>query len=249
MTLNNKGIYLVCLALVLGFGCGGAKHLVKVPVKSLEQVIEGNQKNQRDYTWFSAKAKVKFEGESTSIGGRATIRMIKDSLIWMNFKKLSIEGSRILITRDSFWIAYRLDNLYESGTLQELLIAYDLDLSFREFQNFIIGNLEIPEKEKISSFRSADLYELYFNKVGENHRYFLNKDFYVSKFLFQDQFNRYLEVHNDSFEDDLFAYDRIIVADLGDGNKSKISLSFSDVEFNVAKSVPFEIPSHYVRLP
>ena len=74
-----------------------------------------------DYQWYSAKAKVYIETPELQGGGRMNIRMIKDSLIWFNFKKMSIEGARGLVTPNEFTLIYRQEKRYEQGKFHELL--------------------------------------------------------------------------------------------------------------------------------
>lgn len=229
--------------------CSGSKELPRAKKESIEEILDGMQSAQRDYTWFSAKAKIKFEGEEMRLGGRSNIRMIKDSLIWMNFKKLSIEGSRALIRQDSFWIIYRLDDLYESGTYQELMDAYDLDLSFTELQDLIVGNYPIPKQDLIERFKTKKTHQLYFTEGQNQYEFSIDGHYHMRDFIIRDIFNRQVFGSYSDYQEDQFAHHKEIRIIMEDGSEGSVTLNLSNVEFDVPKSIKFEVPSHYIKLP
>ena len=239
----------ILLATLLSGGCASSKGIKKVSPKSISQLLKGMGQRTVDFTWFSAKARVKFNGEEARLGGRSNIRMIKDSVIWMNFKKLSLEGSRMLITQDSFWILYRFDNIYESGTLRELLDAYHIDLSFSELQNYIVGNFLIPPEQDIDRFESNTYHELQFNDKDKKYEYLLRDDFGIHSILLQDTIGRLVEGVFDGYDENLYAREKKFFVKDENGQEATISFKFSSIEFDIPKKISFEIPKHYKRIP
>lgn len=241
--------YMLLAILWILLSCSSKKVIKKVKKVELPVLLMEMEENAPDYTWFSAKARVKFEGEEFRMTGRCNVRMIKDSLIWMNFKKLSVEGSRVLITQDSFWIVYRLDNLYESGTLDELMEAYDLDFSFSELQDYVIGRLPVPRYEEVISFRSPLFHELSFGDKSTYYSYKMDNRYLVNELSMTDTLYRKLRGYFENYDERGFARNKIFQIELDDGSRGSIEFNFTDIEIDVPKSIKFEVPDHYTRLP
>ncbi len=241
--------FLIFFGLLLILSCSTQKEWPKAKKQSLEEVLAGIESAQRDYNWFSAKARIKFEGEEMRLGGRANIRMIKDSLIWMNFKKLSIEGSRALIRQDSFWIVYRLDDLYESGTYQELMEAYDLDLTFRELQDLIVGNYPVAQENEVERFKTKKTHQLYFSSGQNQYEFSVDGRYQLRDFIIRDIYNRQVIGSYGDYQNDGFAHDKSLELIMEDGTRGSVTLNLSSVEFDIPKSIKFEVPSHYTKLP
>jgi hypothetical protein len=242
-------LVLAGMVLIFLFGCKGSKEIPKAQKASLEEILNGLKQNQISYEFFSAKAKVSFEGEEMRMGGRANIRMIKDSLIWMNFKKLSVEGSRALITRDSFWIVYRLDKMYESGTFNELMEAYDMEVSFAELQDLIVGNFPVPLSNEIGRYATKKTHDLYFYQNATQYEYQMDGNFKMRSFLLKDILGRTISgVYND-YSIQNFSSKKDLQVHLEDGTTARINMDFSDVEFDEPRKIQFEVPTNYYRLP
>lgn len=242
-------IIFIAVSFLIICGCKGTKEIPKAQKASLEEILEGLKANQISYEFFSAKAKVNFEGEEMRIGGRANIRMIKDSLIWMNFKKLSVEGSRVLITRDSFWIVYRLDKMYESGTFSELMEAYDMQVSFAELQDLIVGNFPIPSSNEIGRYATKKTHDLYFSQNATQYEYQMDGNYKMRTFLLKDIVGRTISgVYND-YSIQNFSSKKDLQVHLEDGTTARINMDFSDVEFDEPRKIQFEVPANYYRLP
>ena len=61
---------------------------------------------------LNAKLSAEAEIDSTSASFTVTLRMKKDSVIWMSISKLGIEGARVLITKDSVKLLNRIKNTF-----------------------------------------------------------------------------------------------------------------------------------------
>ena len=239
---------LLVLASILSFSCATTNELSQAQPADLQEVLDGLANLKKDYTWFTASARVRFQNSESRMGGRCNIRMIKDSLIWMNFKKLSIEASRILLTRDSFWIKYPLDKMYEAGPLNELLDYYELKLNFDELQELIAGNFVVPEKNLVRRFETKSHHEIDFYDISMNYKYHLDGQFQVRRFSISDQKNRRIVGTYDEYDGRQMARNKdFTVTD--DSGSARVSFKFSDIEIDVEKSIAFEIPDHYYKLP
>lgn len=247
--IRSFAISIACIIVLLAAGCKSKKEFVKAKKMPLAELLTGMESQQRDYHFFSAKARVKYVGDDMRGSGKANVRMIKDSLIWMNFKKLSIEGARTLIRPDSFYIVYRLEDMYESGTFEELMTAYDLDVTFEELQNIIAGNMPLPTADEVNAFETKDYHQLRFNQGSQYYDYQIDGDLHLLNFSWKDGGMRLVSGALDKYDETHFAQDKTIHAVLEDGTRGELSLSLYDVEFDVPKKIKFEVPSHYRRLP
>src|SRR5437762_7991355 len=68
----------------------------------VKNIISNLSQKRIDFTTFSAKVKIDYEGKENSDQATAYIRIQKDSLIWISLTgALGIEGMRVLINQDS----------------------------------------------------------------------------------------------------------------------------------------------------
>lgn len=240
---------LAFLFIILFYSCTSSKKLVNLPSKSKSAILAGLQRNYIDYDFFYGKAKIKFNGEESKVGGRSRIIMAKDSLIWMNFKKLTIEGARALITPDSTWVIYRLDDLYEAGPTQEFFDYYRIYRSFGEMQDLLIGNFPIPNSEEDITYNVGPYHEIQFRQGGDEFTYWINEDLSIFRVQIKDVFGRQIRATFSEYNDDRFATKKEFEIYSPEEGKSTITIKLTNVEFNVPREIKFDIPDHYILLP
>ena len=57
-----------------------------------------------DFEYFHGKARMVFQDDKKERDVKANIRIRKDSVIWMNFSVIGVQGGKALINRDSITI-------------------------------------------------------------------------------------------------------------------------------------------------
>jgi len=229
--------------------CSSSKEMAKVPELGLSQVIEGLKSHVIYYDFFYGKARIKYNGEEVKVGGRSTIMMISDSLIWMNMKKLSIEGVRTLIEPDSTWILYRQDKICEQGSTQDFLDFYKIYVPFRELQDILVGNVPIPELADVQKYASDTFYKITFDRGNDHYQYWLNENFTIHTIVIKDILGRIIQITHSDYNEDNFATRKEIEVEIPGESVSKVSIKFSKVEFDIPKTIKFEIPPHYTVIP
>lgn len=244
---TTTGILFLLLFVITA--CTTSKKIKPVPFRNLNEVLTGLHQNQIKYQYFSAKARIKYNGEESKAGGRSNIRMIKDSLIWMNFKKMSVEGARTLIRPDSCWVLYRFDDIYESGTTREFLDYYRIYLPFGELQNLLIGNFYIPKEQEVIRYEVGDYYHLTFQLNGDHYEYLINNDYRIFRILIRDTFGREMTATLTDYGEELIATHKEVAINVPGEGLSNITMKLSSIEFDIPKTIKFEIPDHYTRLP
>ena len=225
--------------IIICSACKSSQINIDVPERSLEEVLNGLSSNKVEYQFFSSKAKIKLNGNEVKLGGRSHIRMIKDSLIWMNFKKLNIEGARALITPDSTWILYRQDNLYEVGGTEELLYNLDIFRPFGEIQDILLGNLPTPSRTDIKDFSISNFYKLSFEINGDYYQYLIKQDYSIFRALIKDRFGRTILATFSEYDDQKFSTKKEFNIDSPEAGETTFVIKLSSIEFDVPKKNHF----------
>lgn len=95
---------------------------------------------QFEYHTFSTRIKLDYEDQYGKESGFAHVRMVRDSIIWISLRKVSIEGARIVITPDSVHILDRTNKQYFPLRFQTFMDRYGVDFEFSELQDLVVGN-------------------------------------------------------------------------------------------------------------
>lgn len=220
-------------------------------MKSEKELQQALTLHNHDFEWFSAKGKLKYKNVDES--GRATIniRMKKDSIIWMNITKLSLEIARVKMTPDSMYIVYRWERFYEKGRLEEFTRAYNTNYNFNELQDLFFGNVTTTENVRFVE-RDSTKYHLSASKNGVDYDYHINPyNLLLEKFYAKDNSRRevigkYGDYKNHG-DGNLFSYLREYTFK-EDDEVTYLAIDYSDIEIDVPKKIKFSIPSHYDEL-
>ncbi len=246
------------LLLTLLFTVASCKGLRKAQGASLKPKSENVLmkkllENSVSAEWFSAKAKIAYHDEYTGETFSANIRMRKDSAIWMNFKKFSIEGARVLITPDSIFVINRITNEYLAKPFSYAQKEYSLPVGFQGLQAILLGNPVFFSKETESGVDSTR-YTLAQKTESLNAKYWLNSpEMLLHRFLVDDFRNkRSMEVTSADYrqleDKQQFSYLRNFNLNSPDLGKMQVQIEFSKIETNVPQEMKFEVPKGYERV-
>lgn len=125
--------------------------------RSASYLLKRYERNKFDYDWVGMKIDADFVTMGESQGFKASIRMKKDSVIWISISPaLGIEVFRILITPDSLKYLSKIpDNkFYYIGTSASLSELAKIELDFDMLQDILIGNAIGLEKDE-GKFRTS----------------------------------------------------------------------------------------------
>ena len=121
----------------------------RVDVKTPRTLTELLKENQFDFKWLSAKfsADMELDGNNESFNGSMRIR--KDSVIWMIITKQGFEGARVMITKDSIRFLDKVNKKYFMGTYDTISKMLHTDLDFEIMQSMLVGNsVEFYEEDE-----------------------------------------------------------------------------------------------------
>lgn len=97
-----------------------------------------------DFEYFHGKARVNFRDDKKEREVKATIRVRKDSVIWMTFSVVGVQGGKALINKDSIVIVSTVDKEYYVFDYAELSKRFRFTIDYDVIQAAFLGNLVVP---------------------------------------------------------------------------------------------------------
>ena len=142
MKIKTPYILFPLLLVVMLAACSKKKHKVskvEVPVveevmtKGSEALMEKVIETQIPYTWFAAKGQGRFDLDGQRLNARLHVRILRDSVIWVQLQKFGFEVGRMLITQDSAFFINRFERTYSIYATEEFLVEYNVPADFEMF--------------------------------------------------------------------------------------------------------------------
>lgn len=231
--------------------CSPAKKLPQAGIQyTREALIAALQQHNYPFEWFHGKGDVKIDGFDQSHHVQSIVRMQADSAIWMVFKKFEVEAIRFLMTPEMYTVLFRLDNTYMKNTTSIIRNQLGLDVPFNDLQNWLFGNIYLPETEEIDITQTNEVAEIRFSTKGWDITYQLDKKNLqlltatlrdASQAVITMKFAQYKKLTSG----ENLAYYREINMRSPQGETAEMRLDFSEIEVNVPKELKFVVPSHY----
>ena len=221
--------------------------------------------NEFCFDKLNAKLSVETVVDSSFNSFTVSLRMKKDSVIWMSISKVGIEGVRVLITKDSVKFFNRSDNNYFKGDYATASKVFNTQFDFEMLQSLLVGNSVAfyNEDEKIKAgvdncqYTLGTIRKYKLRRVMEKGKelkelaqsiYLIPETFKISRILFYD-FNP------DRSFDALFSeYTTVDSAQLFPLQMNfsikaqkdiKIDIHYNKPRLNEDQSFPFKIPDNY----
>ncbi len=210
-----------------------------------------------DYNNLSAKGRMQYENDGEKINTGITIRMKKDSIIWISVvPALGIEVARVRITPDSVALINRLEKTYFADNLQALKTRFNVDLTFNMVQALLIGNYVPGEKGNEKLLDKEPIQHTQQNLGAAILDQFISTEsFKLKKLQISDpESANTITVDYSDFEnvgDKPLAKSTLVVANTVKENQIKkmvASINYNKVEVNSNNlAFPFSIPNDYRR--
>lgn len=100
-----------------------------------------------DFEYFHGKARMVLNDGKKEQEVKAHIRIRKDSVIWITFTKLGVQGGKALINKDSITIVSTVDKEYYVFDYAGLSKRFNFDVNYQTIQSAFLGNLISPRQE------------------------------------------------------------------------------------------------------
>lgn len=213
--------------------------------------------NSRDLSGIkalSARAQIYAEGGGQSVSANANIIWIRDSILWVNIRKLGIEAARALITKDSIFLINRLDKTYSARGLESLQKQYSLPEGFPLLQQVVLASAWFFPDILLQSDIRDELHRLSGANGSHGVEYRLEEGSFAlrTETFVQPKDARTLTLGFGDYKKlpgaGLFPYLRSIEAYSPETGAVRLELELSDIDIESPKNYRFEIPGHYEKI-
>lgn len=252
--MNKCALLFIALFITLLWSCHAPHIIQATPIQAGNTTIVSPdsvttlflkvRKKFFDFNTFSCKAKVSYSDQHNGpVNLNVTIRMKKDSVIWMSASiAMGIEVARIIITKDSIRILDRIHGHYISRGVDYLgqFVSYPVNL--REMQKLIAG-VPIGYHNEALSATKGDSSVLFVSNDSDWNSNILvnNKDFLIHQFLMQNtrkQKKLMMEFYNYNYDNAFpFSLDRYM--EINNPDPITISVDYSKIKINDQLKFPF----------
>lgn len=248
-TLNLSVLFLALVFFL--FACKSSKETSKTLSKKFDadSVIVGLERGAIQFEWMYAKARVGYEDKSQSKSFTASIRMRRDSVIWISVTTvMGVEAARLLIRDDTVFLLDKLNKKYQTEPLAYLENYFPFRFDIHLLQKILIGNALMVDSGNASIKKDKNGFSVY----SENgiYRYAINlndADLSIStEHLIDRQNDRKLSLVFDDYKNEegrLFSYARNI--SFSGDEKISLVLKFSKVKWDEPQEFPFHVGEKY----
>ena len=206
-----------------------------------------------DVRTLSASAKIFYEANGQGINANANLIWVRDSVLWLNVRKLGIEAARALITPDSVFVINRLDKTYTVRSIESLQREYGLPGGFAALQHTLLGSAWLLPGLELRSDLADSQHRLSGSDGVFGAEYRLDEGAFLLRreAFFQKKEGRNAVFSFENYKNlpraGQFPYLRRIEAASPDSGNTSLEIELNNVEINVPKTWRFEIPAHYER--
>jgi hypothetical protein len=247
-------IYLLpLLSLFLFFSCSKkttSVTTVPAPVKPVLKV------ENIDFEYFHGKARMVLRDANKEREVKANIRVRKDSVIWMTFSVIGVQGGKALINKDSITIVSNVDKEYYVFEYAELSKRYNFNINYDVIQSAMLGNLLVNTKDEDEILQESSMFMLK-QKAGtvDITNYINAASMKVEKIDMKEKnSNNSLVINYSNFQpvgDKLFPYNgtiNLFYKTLSGVLNTTIIFEYNKAEVGDKElKFPFNIPKRYVR--
>lgn len=245
------------LAPALLSSCGPGRKLVsgeRDNENSAEVLLKRVIENQMKAEWLDAKANLSMSDGSQSITVSASIKMRKDSVIWMSVKKLGFEVARALVTRDSFFLIDRFNNEYSAEPLSYVEKNFGVPASLSMLELLLLGNPFFVATDSMQVQPAPDAqYALFAEQAGRSNRlWFSQATHRLQRMQVEErEAGRRIDIQLLNYgatnvKQD-FSYLRQLELNSRETGRANVQIEFTKVEINVPTDIKFEVPERYKR--
>jgi hypothetical protein len=258
--MNSRIIGIICAIIFLA-SCASKKNKSITPpvvINKIDTAIHNPTASDilsftiKPWTFFSSKIDFEFrQADGKKINANGSIRMYKDSLIWISAGMFGLEGFRILINKDSVLILNKLEKKYNIYKTSEFKGLSDVTLTVTQIQNIIIANpIYALKLYSISSQNDGQISIEYPQKKYNTLHSYKKQSYTIDSSYLMDNLNpnyakivysEYSVFNNHNFPTFTFIQSKF------NNKNTELELKYSDIDFETVLSFPCQIPSSYEK--
>lgn len=112
-----------------------------------------------DFEYFHGKARMILRDANKEREVKANIRIRKDSVIWMTFSVIGVQGGKALINKDSITVVSTVDKEYFVFDYAELSKRFNFEINYDVVQSALLGNpiIKRSDADQVESLGSMFL--------------------------------------------------------------------------------------------
>ena len=210
---------------------------------SAKVLMDSMQRHAFYFEWFTGKAKVEVYEGSNKTEFTASIRMRKDSAIWLSVSPaLGLEVARVLITRDSIRVIDRLNGEYYSKDYRYFTTYTSMQVTYDLLQDLISGVPLFLDSQTFEATRSDSAYRLVSTSGRQSNVINLNGVFLPVQQTISDSAMATLSISQQQYEipyTSPFSLWRKI--ELRQPQAMEIIITFSKIKVNEPVKLPFSV--------
>jgi hypothetical protein len=255
--LGKKLPLFFILLILLSIGCKTSKKVVNLPIKQRSQadIVNALKSRYIPFSFLSIKASAEFEALGMGGSGSMNLRIKRDSLIWMQGKKLGIEGFRGIINKDSFTMVNRLEGSYYREPNDAISSMFGVSFNYDEIQELMAGNILPFNEDAISHYQQIeDKCIVVINSARYNISYVVDaRNLLLKEIDLKDRQGNSAKAFFDDYRPILKTklttpYIRNYYFLSRSGDEGKMEINISELELNIEKTLIFDLPLRYDRL-
>ncbi len=137
--MNRITLYALLIIVSLFSACSKKLTSTTIPPLNTPKPVLDIESINFDY--FQGKARMVLKDGSKERDVKANIRIRKDSVIWMTFSVIGVQGGKALINKDSITVVSNLDKEYYVFEYAELSKRFNFEINYQVVQAAMLGNL------------------------------------------------------------------------------------------------------------
>jgi hypothetical protein len=205
-------------------------------------------KTQVPYTWFAGtgQGRIDWDGERYTV--RFNVRILHDSIIWMQISKLGFEVGRMLVTPDSAFFINRLEHTYGKYRTNDFLRQYNVPADFEMFSKVFTAGAYIP-MHATEIDKGDDGSIIVHGGAGVTAQHWFDANVLSKSYITDRTDHEWTAGYAEYQKTDTgqnFPYKRSNVV-LINGQSNVFDLEYTNVVLDVPQQFPFSIPSHYEK--
>lgn len=282
-----KVVYFRCFLILSGIlfffillpGCKTSIKTVKIKDKnknestatldtSAQNIYKLLRQHEFNSEWIYAKANVKADVDDKSNSFTITLKIKKDSLIWIYISPLlGLEAARVLVSKDSLKIMDRINKKYQVADYKYLRDLLRINVNFDMLQAMLTGNFFAYRNE--NKFASVYLEDKYFilstlskhklkrsleekdpNKPVIQDMWIDDTQFRIMRNSIDDEkINKNIEINYSDFrESDFGLFPYKCVTDIKADKRIHIEIEYFKLTLGESQDFPFTIPESYEKM-
>jgi outer membrane lipoprotein-sorting protein len=246
------------------YNAAGLKH------ENASFLLSKLKKRKFDYKWISAHFSVDIDVDSSHTSFSGTVRIRKDSIIWMTISPLlGIEVARVLLNKDTAMFIDKIHDRYFKGNYDYIDSLLDDDIDYELIQSVMVGsNIDFySDTSKLNGYYDGQQYllstvarrqirKILFRngsirtKNDVQFIWFDKKDYHINRIRVEDFVNhRTLDAFYGDFQQvDSVMFPTHIQYLITAEKTIKIDLQYKKVYFKTQEETPFTILPKYERI-